>query len=589
MSGRDLQPFPPAQFLHIMKDMEHGQRGRLDTEALDRAVGDVAARRDDWQKVGPGARADLLHRCMAATAGVAGEWAEADAAQRHVSLDSPYVGLEWLAGPNFVLRTMRLYAQTMRDVARFGAPRPPGPVRVRPDGRLSVGIWPSGYDRLIFPGYSAQTWLPAGTPPSALDEQMAGTYRDGRGAGTVRVVLGAGNVSSLAPNDVLTALFVHSQTVVLKLSPVLTYLEPTLTRAFAPLIQAGVLRVVTGSQDVAAYLAHHRLVDSVLLTGSPSTYDALVFGTGTEGAQRKAEDRPVLDKPVLAELGSVTPVIVVPGPWSTSDIRYHAETVASALVANAGATCVTPKVLVTHRQWPLRKTFLDALRQALSLMPTRYPYYPGTDEKYAAFVQAHPQAERLGTPAEDHLPWILQTGLDPGDAHEPAFVTDPFCGILSETALDVPGSPADFLSRATAFTNERLFGSLNAVVLVDPRTRRDRETGPALQRALTELRYGNVVVNSEPGLPYLGVASPWGAYPGQPRNRLLSGMGFVHNTYLFDDPEKTVTWAPFRVRPKPPWLFSHRRSLPTWRADAEYEATGSLRSAAKVLWYGARS
>lgn len=559
-------------------------------QSLDRAVEAVTGRKEAWLEAGPGARAALLERCLQTTAEVAADWVDADVSHRQITGHSAVVGLEWLTGPAFVLRTMRLYARSMRDLERKGRPEPPGPVRLRRDGRLSIGVFPAGLDRLLWRGNSSEVWLPAGTDPQALGEHLAEHYRnDTRRAGQVCAVLGAGNLSSLAPNDVLAALFVRNETAVLKLSPVLAYHRDLLTHAFAPLVDEGFVRIVTGGADVAGYLAHHPGVDRVMLTGSSSTYDALVYGTGPAGARRKAADEPLLNKPVLAELGSVTPVIVVPAAWSAAELQFHAENVASNLVINTGATCVTPRVLVTQRQWPLRERFLAALRNVLSRIPTRYPYYPGTVEKYDAFLQAHPAAERLGTPERDHLPWILQTDLVADDPDEPAFVDDPFCGILSETPLDVPGSPESFLAEATRFCNERLFGNLNAVVIVRPTTRQDPHADAALERALAELRYGNVVVNAGPGLPYLAAVPPWGAYPGAARNQLLSGNGFVHNTYLFDDPEKSVTWAPFRPRPKPPWFVTHRHPVQTFRAVTDVEATHHPAAAARSVWYAARA
>ena len=131
------------------------------------------------------------------------------------------------------------------------------------------------------------------------------------------------------------------------------------------------------------------------ITGSDKTYDAVVFGTGPEGARRKAADEPVLDKPVTAELGNVSPVIVVPGKWSTAELLYQAEHVATMLVNNAGFNCVSARVVVTHADWPQREAFLGALTQALAGITTRRAYYPGAADRRDAFLAAHPEAEEL--------------------------------------------------------------------------------------------------------------------------------------------------------------------------------------------------
>ena len=43
---------------------------------------------------------------------------------------------------------------------------------------------------------------------------------------------------------------------------------------------------------------------------------------------------------------------------------------------------------------------------------------------------------------------------------------------------------------------------------------------------------------------------PWGAAPGHMPEDIQSGTDFVHNTFMLDHPEKTVLWAPFRIRPR---------------------------------------
>ncbi len=135
----------------------------------------------------------------------------------------------------------------------------------------------------------------------------------------------------------------EGKTVVMKANPVNDYLVPHWSKALAALIDAGVLRIVEGGAVIGHYLTGHARIDEVHITGSDKTYDAVVFGTGPEGARRKAADDPVLDKSVTAELGNVSPVIVVPGKWTIPELRYQAEHVATMLVNNAGFNCVSAR------------------------------------------------------------------------------------------------------------------------------------------------------------------------------------------------------------------------------------------------------
>ena len=50
------------------------------------------------------------------------------------------------------------------------------------------------------------------------------------------------------------------------------------------------------------------------------------------------------DVAVTAELGNVTPVLVIPGTWTAEEIRNGAKNVAHMKKANAGSNCLSPQV-----------------------------------------------------------------------------------------------------------------------------------------------------------------------------------------------------------------------------------------------------
>jgi hypothetical protein len=77
-------------------------------------------------------------------------------------------------------------------------------------------------------------------------------------------------------------------------------------------------------------------------------------------------------------------------------------------------------------------------------------------------------------------------------------------------------------------------------------------------KAIADLRYGGIGVNVWPGVIYGLVTPSWGAFPGNRAEDIQSGSGVVHNTFLFDHPEKSVVKAPFRIRPTPAWFSDHK-------------------------------
>src|SRR6185295_6322919 len=103
-------------------------------------------------------------------------------------------------------------------------------------------------------------------------------------------------------------------------------------------------------------------------------------------------------------LGCVTPVIVVPGPWSESDVRFQARHVAAMVTQNASFNCNAAKVIVTARGWLQREAFLDALHAELRKLPARKAYYTGAQDRYARFLERYPSALVLGEKKDEVVP-----------------------------------------------------------------------------------------------------------------------------------------------------------------------------------------
>jgi hypothetical protein len=494
-------------------------------------------------------------------------------------VDPSYGGEEWVSGPISFIRTCRFLADTLEGIARTGrVPLPDDAIGARPDGRVTVEVMPGDrWDRIQYRSWSAQVWMKAGIALAEARDHLGGFYTKGEApVPAVAAILGAGNVASIAPLDLIHQLFVEGDVAVVKFSPVNDYIGPYLEHVFAPLVSAGFVRFTYGPAEVGEHLVHHPLVDEVHITGSEHTHDLIVFGKGESGRDRKAADDPVLDKRITSELGNVSPVIVVPGRWSRRAIDWQARHVATQVVQNAGYNCNAAKVMVLPERWPQRGEFLEAVAALLAGRPARPAYYPGSEARYARAIAGAPIVRRLGPDSADSLPPTLLEGFD-ADSEAAVFTEEAFCQLLA--VVDIPeATPGRFLSAAVDFCNDRLRGTLNATLLVDPATGRAPETGVA--RAVEALRYGSIGVNVWAAAAFpLGV-TPWGAYPGHRRNDVQSGIGFVHNARLVDHPEKTVIRAPFVMTPTPPWSVFHRRATATMAAVARFEADpgrGALR------------
>jgi hypothetical protein len=551
----------------------------VDRAALDESVNVVADHASGWAKTEAAERATLLQDVIDATMAAQDDWVAAACAAKGLEPGSTEAGEELFAGIGTFVRMARLFRDSLRDIAKDGKPSFAGPVREAADGRLRAQVFPaSAFDRITFPQTTAEVWMQPGVTRASLVAGQAPAYADPVAHAGTALVLAAGNVASLGPRDVLSKLFVEGKVVVMKANPVNDYLVPHWSRALKPLTDAGVLRIVDGAAAVGQYLTAHPRIDEVHITGSDKTYDAVVFGTGEEGARRKAADEPALDKPVTAELGNVSPIVVVPGRWSIPELRYQAAHIATMLVNNAGFNCISARVIITHDAWPQRDAFIGALTQTLAGIRTRRAYYPGAADRRDAFAAAHPEAESLGSGPADALPWTFIADVPAGHTDDICFNVESFFGEVAETALPAPDA-AGFLDAATAFCNDVVWGTLGATILVAPSSLKESSVADALERAVADLRYGSVGVNVWHGLSFAMGSTTWGAYPGHPRTDIQSGTGVVGNAAMFDRPQKSVVRGPFRSRPKPPWFATAPSSYDVMRRFVAFEAEPS---AAKI-------
>src|SRR5690606_33567948 len=130
------------------------------------------------------------------------------------------------------------------------------------------------------------------------------------------------------------------------------------------------------------------------------------------------------------ELGNLSPVIVVPGPWSQADIRYQGGKMGTWWVLNAGHNCVTPRVLIQHKSWNQRAALNQSIRDFLARVPTRLAYYPGSQRIFERFTAAHPEAICIGPDDAGRLPWTMIPDVDPANPDDIAFNDEAFISMF---------------------------------------------------------------------------------------------------------------------------------------------------------------
>jgi hypothetical protein len=562
----------------------------MDTRDLDKKIETLQAHKDEWARLELREKIAIGRRLMTGFYKVGERQVAAAIKAKQIPADSPLVGEEWLGGPLITVRTLRFTLKSLEDVAAGKKPQlKPGSVRTMANGQVAVKVFPQDkWDPLLFKDFEAEVWMEPGVTEASLAKTQAVFYDEVNPTGKVALVLGAGNVASIGPLDVIYKLFVEGQVCLLKMNPVNEYLGPFVEEACAELVQRGFLHVVYGGADVGAYLCEHDGIDEIHITGSDKTHDAIVYGVGAEGVARKQADDRKIDKRITSELGNVSPVIVVPGQWSQSDLDFHAENIATQLANNGAFNCNAARVIITHKQWPQRQQFLDALSAAFARIPQRYPYYPGAHDRFSLFVgsaEGEGKVKLFGKNGDGFLPWALVPDVDSKDSENILFKQESFCGVQCETALDA-ADVGEFIAKAVVFCNETVWGTLNAAILIHPDT--ERQHKKQLDRAIEDLRYGSVVVNHWPALAYGFGVTTWGAYPGHTYQDIQSGIGVVHNAFLFDKAQKSVIHGPFRVFPRPPWFVTNRQTHNIAPRLVDFEMNPGLANLGRVIWYAVR-
>lgn len=568
--------------------LSEGERERLAT-----AIDDLQAGARTWSALTVAQRVTLLRAVRTSVAATAEDWANTAATSKGLDGKHPLRGEEWLSGPYSVLGALDAYIETLSRLAKGANPLDGITIDRAPGGRTRVHAFPlTGIDRFLLSGFTGEVWLEPGISPNAARAGAGLAQRTPTESGGVGLVLGAGNVTSIPVLDVLYELLAHNRTALLKVNPTQDALVPVYKRALAPLIEPGLLRIVRGGPAVGAYLTGHPGLVHVHITGSAATFDTIVWGPSKgEGAaatkRRRRENRPQLKKPITAELGGVSPIIVVPGAWTDADLTYQAEHIATMRLQNSGHNCIAGQVVIMSSDWDQADAFRAALRRAYANAPERPIWYPGSPSRMELATDAYPDALVLGD--------RLLVEIDADDDAAALETTEYFAPVLG--VVTVAGTGQEFLDAAVAHANDKLQGTLGANLLIDPAT--EKALGAVFERAIAALHYGSIAINSWTAFAFITPTLTWGAFPGGTIDDVGSGIGVVHNALLLDGVERSVLRGPFRpfprslpivngggrltILPKPPWFVSARTGAAVSEGLTRHRANGGVVGLLKTL------
>lgn len=357
--------------------------------------------------------------------------------------------------------------------------------------------------------------------------------------GGIVAILGAGNFNS--PFEIIRALFIDNCVAIYKAHPINKNSISVWKKILKPLIEYKALIFYNVNQGKD--LIQNNKLKKIYFTGNSQTAKKILELTSTE---------------LVAECGGNNPCIIVPGnkPWTKKEIIYNAKLIATFAKMNGGAVCARTQTVITCKNWKQREIFLQELEIAIQEKTTpTSSFYPGTNQKFKKFQQNYPNALLIKN-KQNTIPnsdFLLIKNIQNNNF---ALQQEAFCQIIGEVALDTKPQTNEFLKAAVNFSNTKLFGSLACSILIDKETQKN--DSDSLDKAITNLNYGNISINTMPLYIWLNPYLTWGA--SKHESQFESGSGDFGNLMCTINVEKSIIHSQFCSNKylsnmnKPGWL-----------------------------------
>jgi len=520
----------------------HVPRAATSAKALESSIYVLDQQKREWAGIPSAEKAALLERCLenmvSVTDGVARETVKAKGGYES--------GLgEEIAAWSSCCWIVR---EAIKAVAADFKPALGKTRKIKGTNQVACEVFPRGLLGLVFLGMRGEVWLQPGEEKArqGRPKEVAGEE------GALWLILGAGNQVPAVIGDIVHCMFMCNAAVVVKMNPVNDYLGTYLESSFQPLISKGYLQIVYGAAEVGKTLVEHPQVDAIHMTGSDRTFDAITW-QGRPKPSKESKEAPPFAKPIHAELGCVTPYIILPGNWSDEDLDFQARQCVSGKFHNAGHNCVALEVLILPENWHLRSKFMERIKHYLGQSQNRVAWYPHSQKSYDRFSAKFPEAKRFGAFSEDtgQSPWLLAEGLTPETADGSA---ENWCGVMQEVRIK-SRSLSDYVEQVAAFCNDKLWGDLSCAVFVDPKTQ--KHSKKEVDFLIQSLKYGSVAVNVPTTIVFAVPNLTWGAFPGNTVYDIRSGNACVHNCACLQNTQKSVLYAPWKAPIYPVWNFDN--------------------------------
>ena len=494
------------------------------------------------------------------------------ASEKKGILNKSKEGEEWIGGPFTCIYAIQYFIDSLQNedglnISNFD------------DSTKSYKVFPTKtIEKLLFPFLEGEVRFGKNLSFEQINEFRGFANRFKNNKSKITLILGAGNVSSIPVLDALFHMIAYKSVIYMKLNPVNDYLLPIFTQVFEPFISRGYMIITEGDMEASKYLTQHEGFHHTHLTGSNFTYENIVYGKILNDKERSVKTLPKVNKkPITTELGNVTPIIVHPGNWSRSEIKHQAKKIVTAKLNNSGFNCIAAQVIVLPKDWKHTQKLKDDILFYLKKVGDTTSYYPGASENLDQLLETenYEQINNLSC----NTPFLVSDlDLEKEYANKEVWSTALYFKEIPYTSNE------NFCSNSIEYVNNELWGNLGVTVLI--KNHRKKTNQSILNDYVENLKYGTVAINEWSALGFVIPTLPWGGYPGNKDNDIQSGQGYVHNSLLFESPQKGVVYSRFRLSPiiDPPWFVTNKKAHRIFKNLTYYQATKSKINLVKLIF-----
>jgi len=539
----------------------------VSTLDVDRNISTLRLNSQAFSKIENILLSDMFDECIQNIKSIAYFWATIGADNKGIK-GTVAEGEEWLGGPFASTIALQYYIDFLRNNTV-----------ITEDliNNNKIHIFPNKpIEKLLFPFITADMHFSKNMSKSDIINSRGFGTRLGFKNG-ISLILGAGNVSSIPLLDTIYDMVVNRHCILLKLNPVNEYLKPVFEKVFENFISRGFMVVTTGNINVSSYMTAHSGITNMHLTGSDKTYENIVYGsTLNEKDKGKKTLSKKNKKPFTTELGNVTPFIIHPGKWSTSEIKYQARKIVTAKLNNNGFNCIAAQVIVLPKNWKQSQQLVEAIKKQLATEKDRLAYYPNSIETLKRLKSNKTifQENDL-TCATPHL----TKDLDLNDYYEKNEV---WSSTLFFKYLE-HDNDLDYVNKAISYVNQDVWGNLGVAVLIKKHD--SKKVKDITKNYVDNLKYGTIAINEWPALGFIIPTMPWGGYPGNKDSDIQSGQGYVHNAYFFESPLKGVLYSKFKLPiVDPVWFTSNKKGSKVFKYLTYYQIENSKINLIKLIF-----